>query len=111
MENGEKPGTFRKDPTEIAVYISDKMESLTNGFLQTALHQVAVPVGMNESETDELPERYSITSFVKASRDTSAGPLPQFVDSGHPDSDHPAKFLEMTAMALHRKRVGQLYID
>ena len=61
---------------------------------------------MIDDETGVLPEGYSVTSFIKASRDTSAGPLPQFVDS-----DHPAKFEGMTAMELHRKRVRQLYVD
>ena len=64
----KKPGTFipiiREDPTEIAVYISDTMESLTNGFLRATLHQFAAPVGMIDEETGVLPEGYSVASFV-----------------------------------------------
>lgn len=110
IEDREKPRTFiptsREHPTEFAVYISDTMESLTNGFLRAALRQVAFPMGMNDDEASVLPERYSVASFIKASRDTSAGPLPQFVDS-----EHSAKYERMTAMELHRKRVRQLYVD
>lgn len=110
MENREKPGTFipiiREDTTEMAVYISDTMESLTNGFFRAVLHQVAFPVGMNDDKTGVLPERYSVASFIKANRDTSAGPTARFVDS-----NHPAKSEEMTAVHLHQKRAGQLYVD
>ena len=71
IENCEKPGTFipiiREDPTEIAVYISVIIESLTTGFFGAALHQVAFPVGMNDDKTGAPPERYSVASFIKAS--------------------------------------------
>lgn len=113
IEDRDRPGTFipiiREDPTEITVYISDTMERLTNGFLRAALHQVAIPVGMNDDETGVLPERYSVASFVKASRDTFSGPLPHFVDFGHPakilrdDSDStPPKASEATLHRLSR---------
>lgn len=82
------------------------MESLTNGYLRAALHQVAVPIDMRDGGLGVLPERYSVASFIKASRDTSAGPLPQFIDH-----NRPASYASMSAMELHRKRVGQLYND
>ena len=88
IEDREKPGTFipmiREDPTEIAIFISDTMESLTNGFLRATPHQVVVSVGMDKDEIGILPERHSVVSFIKASRDSSAGPLAKFVDSNHP---------------------------
>ena len=109
-EDRDRPGTFipiiREDPTETTVYISDIMERSTNGFLRAALHQVAIPVGMNDDETGVLPERYSVASFIEASRDAFTGPRPYLVDFGHP-----AKVLGMTAIELHRKRVRQLYVD
>ncbi len=111
IEDRDRPGTFipiiREDPTETTVYISDIMERSTNGFLRAALYQLAIPVGIDNNETGVLPEIYSVaSSFIRASRDTFTGPLPHFVDFGHP-----AKVLGMTAIELHRKRVRQLYVD
>ena len=63
----------------------------------------AIPVGMNDDETGVLPERYSVASFIKASRDTFAGPLPHFVDSGHPAIDGtPPEASEATLRRLSR---------
>ncbi|KAH7176726.1 oxidoreductase [Dactylonectria macrodidyma] len=81
IEDRENPRKFipiiQENPTEVAVYISDTMESLAN-----------------------------VASFVKASRNTSAGPLPHFVNR-----ENPEQYEGMTAFELHRKRVGQLFVD
>lgn len=110
IENRQSSGDFipivRQSPSEVAVYISDTLERLTNGYLKAALHQVTVPVEMRGSNTCVLPERYSVASFVKASRHTSVAPLEQFFDD-----KTPASFGDITAMQLHQMRVGQLYVD
>ena len=108
VEDRSNPGSFipikRESPTEISIYVSDTLEHLTNKYLQAAIHQVVTPVELDVSAGGILPERYSIACFRKADRETSVGPLSQYVTA-----ERPRYSGDMTAMDLHRKRVGQLY--
>ncbi|KAH0563450.1 hypothetical protein GP486_001987 [Trichoglossum hirsutum] len=108
VEDRKHPGTYipvvRGSPTEMVILISDTLEQLTNNVFRAGLHQVVVPVDMQKLQSGTLPERYSTTFFVKAGRHTSAGPLPQFVGP-----ERPAVYKDITALQLHRHRVGKLY--
>lgn len=92
------------DATEVGVYISDTLVHKTNGHLKAAVHQVTAPVSLKHKEDGVLPERYTIALFAKADRYANVGPLAQFVTETTPQC-----FPELTALELHRKRVGQLY--
>lgn len=110
VEDRAHPGSFipvqRESPTEMSVYVSDTLEHLTNDHLRAGVHQVVTPVGIDGRASGVLPERYSIACFLKADRQTSVGPLDNFVTA-----ERPRAYGDMTALDLHRKRVGQLYLD
>ena len=61
---------------------------------------------MDDRAAGMLPERYSIACFLKADRDTNVGPLEKYVTA-----ETPKMYGDMTALELHRKRAGQLYVD
>lgn len=111
LENRAAPGTFvpvapaaRRpgQPAEMVVNISDTFERWTNGVVRAGLHQVAPAPG--EKHKAMLSERYSFVFFAKASRDTSAGPLPHFITE-----DNPARYDEMTALEFQQHRTRLLY--
>ena len=110
VEDRSCPGSFipiqRESPTEMSIYISDSLEHLTNGFLRAGIHQVVTPIGIDARASGVLPERSSIACFLKADRETSVGPLQNYITA-----ERPRTHRDMTALDLHRKRVGQLYID
>lgn len=110
VEDRSNPGSYlpiqRESPTEISVYVSDTLQHLTNNHLRTGIHQVVTPIGIDERASGVLPERYSIACFLKADRETSVGPLGRYVTA-----ERPRAYGDMTALELHRKRVGQLYLD
>ena len=110
VQDRSNPGSFipikRESPTEISIYVSDTLEHLTNKYLRAAIYQVVTPVELDMKAGGVLPERYSIACFLKADRETSVRPLSQYVTV-----ERPSPFGTMTAMDLHRKRVGQLYDD
>jgi len=109
VENREKPGGWIpiscESPTEMGVYVSDTLEHLTNGYLRAGAHQVVSPISMKDRETGVLPERYSMALFAKADRQANVGPLEKYIIS----ADNHRYFQDLTAVALHKKRVAQLY--
>ena len=110
VEDRSNKGLFipiqRESPTEMSVYVSDTLEHMTNRHLRAGIHQVVTPIGINDRVSGVLPERYSIACFLKADRETNVGPLQKYIMK-----DTPRHYEDMTALNLHRKRVGQLYVD
>lgn len=110
VEDRSRPGSFipiqRESPTEMSIYVSDSLEHLTNGYLRAGIHQVVTPIGIDARASGILPERSSIACFLKADRETSVGPLKKYITA-----DRPRVHGDVTALGLHRKRVGQLYVD
>lgn len=113
LENRTRPGTFvpvspvKVGPgqkSEMIVNISDTFQRWTNGVIKAGLHQVAAPPA-NKADTEGiLPERHSCVFFLKATRETSAGPLPQFVTA-----DNPAQYDEITALQYQQYMTKELY--
>lgn len=108
LEDRRKPGTFLPvpptppgEPIEMVVNASDTFERWTNGVIKAGLHRVTMPF---DEMTAMVPERYSCAFFAKASRETSAGPLPQFVTE-----DRPAMYDEITALEFQQRRNQLLY--
>lgn len=116
LEDRSHPGTFVPVlPTlpgaksEMVVNISDTFQRWTNGVIKAGIHQVSPPPAYKlKSDTTNgngiLPERHSCVFFAKASRDTSAGPLSQFVSE-----DYPAQYDEITALEFQQRMTSQLY--
>lgn len=108
LEDRANPGTFvpviRKDPHEMVINISDTFQRWSNNVIRVGLHQVTNPVHMKGMEEGELPERYSSVFFMKAHRQTSVGPLPQFVGP-----DRPARYSDITALEFHQQMTDILY--
>lgn len=109
LENRAQPGTFLPvrpvrpgQPTEMVVNVSDTFERWTNGVIKAGLHQVSPAPG--EKDKPMLSERYSCVFFAKASRNTSAGPLPQFITE-----DNPVHYDEITALEFQQRRTELLY--
>ncbi|KAH9432281.1 hypothetical protein MCOR02_006984 [Pyricularia oryzae] len=110
LENQDAPGTFLPvTPTppgesiEMVVNAADCFERWTNGFIKAGLHRVTTPCHVTEGKA-VLPERCSLAYFLKATRDTMVGPLPQFVSEANP-----ARFEEMTALEFQQLRNAVLY--
>ncbi|RYP33162.1 hypothetical protein DL767_004866 [Monosporascus sp. MG133] len=111
MEDRSRPGTFVPVPpgppggkTELAINISETFQRWSNDVLKAGIHQVAPPPYMHDMEDGIVPERRSIVFFFKASRGTSVGPLPAFVQD-----DYPARYEEMTALDFQKARTSVLY--
>ena len=108
IEDRSTPESFlpiqRESPTEMSVYVSDTLEHLTNQHLRAGIHQVVTPIGIDARASGFLPERYSIACFLKADRETNVGPLAKYITA-----ETPRVYGDMTALDLHRQRVGQLY--
>ncbi|TLS25368.1 hypothetical protein PpBr36_06901, partial [Pyricularia pennisetigena] len=103
LEDRTRPGEFLPvAPTppgqkaEMVVNASDTFERWTNGVVRAGLHRVALPY---DERRAVVPERYSCAFFQKASRETSAGPLPQFVTE-----ENPARYDEITALQFQQRR-------
>ena len=60
---------------EMSVYVSDTLEHMTNKHLRAGNYHVVTPNRINDRACGVLPERYSIAWFLKANRETNAGPL------------------------------------
>lgn len=112
LEDRTQPGTFVPvlptgpgQQSEMVVNISDTMQRWTNSVMPAGVHQVAPPPAWKASEEGILPERHSCVFFFKASRNTSAGPLPQFIDE-----KHPAQYDEITALQYQQRKTQELYI-
>lgn len=108
IQDKNNPAEFipvkREDPSELVVNIGDTLERWTNGVLKAGLHQVATPRHMLARTNEILPQRRSIAFFLKAHRETSVGPLSQFVNN-----DRPCKYENMTALAYQQTRTGIVY--
>ena len=87
-------------PSEMIVNTSDTLQRWTNDVIRAGLHRVTVPRTLN---LDVLPERYSSVFFFKAGRNTSVGPLPEFVSA-----DWPAVYDEITALEYQKQRTDAL---
>ncbi|KAB8218714.1 putative gibberellin 20-oxidase [Aspergillus novoparasiticus] len=102
-------GTFvpvqRQEQAELIVNIGDTLERWTNGVLKAGLHQVTIPSHLKKGAPGNiLPSRYSVAFFLKASRETSVGPLDYFVLE-----DRPAMYDYITALAYQERRTGIVY--
>lgn len=104
LEDREHSGTFvpvapaeTDTPTELMVNISDTFERWTNNSIPAGLHQVNVPASMKGSEEGTCPDRHSSVFFFKADRNTSVGPLPEFVTR-----EQPALYAECTALEYQK---------
>lgn len=111
LENRKQPGTFipvtsgdYNGQTVMVVNISDTFQRWTNDAITAGVHQVTVPPSMKEKSSGTCPERYSAVFFFKADRNTSAGPLPDFVDE-----QHPALYDEITALQFQQRQTKMLY--
>ncbi|KAM3064947.1 hypothetical protein ACMFMF_011563 [Clarireedia jacksonii] len=113
LEDRSRPGTFvpvtptpqgSSKPREMIVNISNTFQRWTNDVITAGLHQVTAPPSHKASTEGILPERHSVVFFFKASRDISAGPLPEFVSS-----KNPAKYDEITALEYQRLMTTKLY--
>jgi isopenicillin N synthase-like dioxygenase len=96
-----------RGPSEMVVNISDTLERWTNGLIRAAVHQVDIPPSLKGVTEGMCPDRYSSIFFFKAHRDTSVGPLPEFVTDGRP-----ARYEEITALQFQHQRSSrtrQLY--
>ena len=100
LEDRKRPRTFvpvapgePEAPTELVVNISDTFQRWTNNVIRAGLHQVDVPASMKGLDEGFCPDRYSNIFFLKADRDTSVGPLAEFVTK-----ERPAAYDECTAL-------------
>jgi isopenicillin N synthase-like dioxygenase len=91
-------------PTEMVVNISDTFQRWTNDVIRAGVHQVSVPASMKDKKEGICPDRYSCIFFFKADRNTSVGPLPDFIVPGRP-----AAYEEMTALEYQQQRTKVLY--
>lgn len=60
--------------------------------------------GVTESSEGVIPVRHSAVFFFKPHRETSAGPLSEFVTE-----DNPAVYDEITALEYHKRMTQILY--
>ncbi|KAG8630953.1 hypothetical protein KVT40_000093 [Elsinoe batatas] len=108
IEDRASVGSFlpvvRGSAEEMIVNVSETLERWTNGKLKAGVHQVTIPAYLNGSKTGLVPARISVPYFVKADRNASVGPLPEFLVDG----EEP-RFDEMTALEYHMHRVAAAY--
>ena len=105
LEDRKRPRTFVPvapgepgAPTELVVNISDTFQRWTNDVIRAGLHQVDVPTSMKRVDEGVCPDRYSSIFFLKADRNTSVGPLAEFVTK-----DRPAAYDECTALEYQQR--------
>ncbi|MCJ1393520.1 hypothetical protein MMC18_006395 [Xylographa bjoerkii] len=109
LEDRKAPGTFvpvlpGESNAEMIVNISDTFQRWTNGTIRAGLHQVSVPSSMKALQRGVCPDRYSSIFFFKAHRNTSVGPIPQFVTP-----DRPAAYEDITALQYQQQQTQILY--
>ena len=95
---------IKQHPNEMVINISDTFQRWSNNVIRVGLHQVTNPPHLKGLTGGELPERYSSVFFMKAHRDVSVGPLPQFVGT-----DRPAMYSDITALEFHKQSTKVLY--
>lgn len=99
-------------PSEMVVNISDMLQRWTNNVIKAGVHQVSVPHSFKSNGSERadsptegvIPVRHSVIFFFKPHRETSAGPLPEFVTE-----DNPAAYDEITALEYQKRRTQILY--
>ncbi|RAH69292.1 isopenicillin N synthase family dioxygenase [Aspergillus aculeatinus CBS 121060] len=91
-------------PAEMIVSISETLQRWTNGRLPAAVHRVELAPHLKTLQQGLVPQRFSNAFFVKADREVSVAPLPQFLAP-----KTPALYEEMSALEYHRFRVAQAY--
>lgn len=107
LEDRRRPGKFvpvPPNPKELVVNVSDTLQRWTNGVITAGLHQVSPPPGFENLNSETLPERYSCVFFLKAGRDTSVGPLADFVTP-----ERPQAYEEITALEYQQRMTEKLY--
>ena len=111
LEDRKRPRTFvpvmpsdGDGPTEMVVNISDTFQRWTNSVVSAGLHQVSVPPSMKSLDDGICPDRCSSIFFFKAHRNTSVGPLPDFVAP-----DRPAMYDDITALQYQERMTKLLY--
>ncbi|KAF2226213.1 oxidoreductase [Elsinoe ampelina] len=108
IEDRASIGSFlpvvRGSAEEMIVSVSETLERWTNGKLKAGVHQVTIPAYLKGTVTGWVPARMSVPYFVKADRNASAGPLPEFLAGGEAP-----RFDEMTALEYHMHRVATAY--
>ncbi|RYP50304.1 hypothetical protein DL768_004157 [Monosporascus sp. mg162] len=91
-------------PSSVLVLIGDTMQRWTNDLISAGLHQVSVPPSMKTQTEGECPDRYSGVFLVKAHRNASVAPLPQYVTE-----EKPAAYDDISALQYHQQKIGSLY--
>ena len=108
FENRKQPGTFNRvmceDTADLVVNVSETLQRWTNGILPAGLHRVSLPESLEDQRSGLVPERYSVAYFCKADRESSVGPLRQFVHDGFE-----AKYEDISALAYHQQRLQSAY--
>ena len=89
---------------EMVVNTSDTLQRWTNGILTAGMHQVTVPSAMKNMRSEVVPDRYSGVFFLKAARDVSVGPIPEFVSP-----ERPAAYDEITALHYQQRMTDVLH--
>lgn len=107
VEDRTHLGTFipvtKEHPHEMVINVGDTFQRWTNGLVPAGLHQVSPPAEYKELETGEIPVRYSSVLFLKANRQESVGPLPQFITP-----EVPAAYSDITALQFQIERISPL---
>ena len=105
LEDRKRPRTFvpvtpggLSAAAELVVNTSDTLQRWTNDVIRAGLHQVNIPAWMKELDEGVCPDRYSSIFFLKADRNTSVGPLAEFVTKGRP-----AMYDECTALEYQQR--------
>ena len=112
FEDREHPGTFfpvpRNHPQDMVVNVCDTLQRWTNDVMRAGIHQVVGSQGADAEEGCDamLPERYSIAYLMKATREASVAPLPQFVTE-----ERPAKYDNITALEYQHRRNHVVYYE
>lgn len=91
-------------PCEVMILVGETLERLTNGAIMRCIHQVSPPLLMKNDTAGICPERYSSAFFLKADKNASVGPLPDFVEDGQA-----SVYDEVSALAFQQRRVAKLY--
>ncbi len=108
VEDRNSPGTFlplaKAQGEEIILNVGDYMQRWTNGKLRSQVHRVVLPPSLMSSQDGRVEDRYSVVYFGKGNRETSAGPLEEFISE-----KNPAKYEDMTVMKYAQTKYKYLF--
>jgi isopenicillin N synthase-like dioxygenase len=93
------------NPAEMIVSVSETLQRWTNDALPAAVHRVTLPAALKGQQDGILRARYSAAYFCKADRETSVGPIKQFVGP----QENGAKYADMSAIEYHKQRLATAY--